>query len=262
VVTKVVPGLLIATPDTAQAAREACARMSKSIREALRDRGEAAIALSGGSSPLEAYRLLAREALDWTKIHVYWVDDRAVPPTHERSNYAQAKTALLDPAKVPPGNVHRMRGEADDLAAAAADYEAELRDTVKAKLGGLPSLDLVVLGVGDDGHTASLFPGEPTVHVTDRLVVAVPSRQGRAADPAAGPAGGAAAAREARLTLTGPVLENARASVVIVLGKAKHPALERIWASHGNLDETPGRVIRGFRGSICWVIDRAAGGMG
>jgi 6-phosphogluconolactonase len=246
VVTKVVPGLLIATPDAAQAAVECCARMVKAIQEAIRDRGSAAIALSGGSSPLDAYRLLAQQTIDWNKVHVYWVDERAVPPTHDRSNYGQAKKALLDPAQVPESSIHRMRGEASDLAIAAMDYEADLRDTVKSKLGGLPSLDLLVMGIGDDGHTASLFPGDRTVHVTDKLVAAVPAKGDR----------------EARLTLTAPVLENARSSVVLVLGKAKHPALERIWATHGEIDETPGRVIRSFRGSICWVIDRAAGGMG
>lgn len=244
-VTKVVPGLLIATQDAAQAAHEACARMAKSIHDAIRDRGAATIALSGGSSPLEAYRLLARETIDWNKVDVYWVDDRAVPPTHERSNFLQAKTAFLDPAGVPHANIHRMRGEASDLEAAAMEYEAELRDHVKSKLGGLPSLDLQVLGIGTDAHTASLFPGEKTAHITDKLVAAVPPRPDR----------------EGRLTLTAPVLENAKASVIVVLGKDKHPALERIWASNGNIDETPGRVIRNFRGSICWVIDRAAGGM-
>jgi len=246
VVTKVVPGLLIATPDAPQAAREACSRMAKSIRDALRDRGEATVALSGGGSPVEAYRLLAQESIDWNKVHFYWVDERAVPPTHERSNFGQAKAALLDAAGVPAANIHRMRGEASDLSVAAMDYEAELRDTVKQKLGGLPSLDLLVMGIGDDGHTASLFPGERTMHVTDKLVAAVAAK----------------GEREARLTLTVPMLENARSSVVIVLGKAKHAPLERIWSTHGNVDETPGRIIRNFRGSICWVIDRAAGGMG
>jgi 6-phosphogluconolactonase len=246
VVTKVVPGLLIATPDAAQAARESCARMVKSIQDAIRDRGTAAIALSGGTSPFEAYRLLSKETIDWNKVHVYFVDERAVPPTHERSNFFNAKKALLDPAQIPESNIHRMRGEASDLAVAAADYDAELRDTVKSKLSGLPSLDLVVMGIGDDGHTASLFPGERTVHITDKLVAAVAAK----------------GEREARLSTTPPLLENARSSVVIVLGKAKHAPLERIWAVNGELDETPGRIIRNFRGSICWVIDRAAGGMG
>ncbi len=245
-VTKVVPGLLIATPDPAQAAREACARIVKALRDAIKERGEATLALSGGSSPLDAYRLLAQETIDWKKINVYWVDDRCVPPDHDRSNYGAAKKALLDPASIPTANIHRMRGEASDIVIAAADYEAELRDTVKSKLGGVPVLDVVVLGVGDDGHTASLFPGEKTHEITDKLVAAVPKKGDR----------------EPRLTLTVPVLENARTSVIIVLGKSKHAALENIWATHGEVDETPGRVIRNFRGAICWVIDRAAGGMG
>ena len=245
-VTKVVPGLLIATPDPAQAAREACARMARSIHDALKERGTATIALSGGSSPLDAYRFLAQQPIDWNKVHVYWVDERAVPPDHERSNYGAAKKVFLDAISIPPANVHRMRGEEPDLAKAAADYEAELRDTVKAKVAGIPALDLLVLGIGDDAHTASLFPGEDTVNITDRLVADVPARDGR----------------EPRLTLTAPVLENAKSSTIIVLGKSKHDALERIWAASGDVKQTPGRVIRGFRGAITWVIDRAAGGMG
>lgn len=244
-VTKVVPGLLIATPDVGMAAREACARMRRAILDAIKERGNATIALSGGSSPLEAYRLLAKEPIDWNKVNVYWVDERAAPPEHERSNYGASKKALLDAISIPPGNIHRMRAEDPDLEKAAADYEAELRN-IKAKISGLPALDLVVLGVGDDGHTASLFPGEDTVHITDRLVAVAPAKNGR----------------EARLTLTAPVLENAKASVIIVLGKSKHEPLERIWATSGDVNQTPARIIRGFRGAITWVIDRAAGGMG
>jgi 6-phosphogluconolactonase len=245
-VTKVVPGLLIATPDAAQVAREACARMARAIHDAFKERGFASIALSGGSSPLEAYRCLAQQPIDWKNVKIFWVDERAVPPEHERSNYAAAKKVLLDAIAIPPENVFRMHGEDPDLQRAAADYEAVLRDGVRTKLGGLPALDLVVLGIGDDGHTASLFPGDGTVSITDRLVAAVPAKEGR----------------EARLTLTAPVLENARSSVVIALGKSKHEPLERIWATSGDLQETPARVIRGFRGAITWVIDRAAGGMG
>jgi 6-phosphogluconolactonase len=246
VVTKVVPGLLIATPDAAEVAREACARMTRVVYEALKERGSATIALSGGSSPLETYRLFGAQPIDWKRVQIYWVDERAVPPTHERSNYGGAKKALLDAIAIPPENVHRMRGEDPDLPKAAAEYESILRDTVKSKVGGVPAIDLVVLGIGDDGHTASLFPEEDTVTITDRLVAAVPASQGR----------------EARITLTPPVLENAKASVVIVLGASKHEPLERIWATSGDLRQTPGRVIRGFRGAITWVIDRPAGGMG
>ena len=247
-VTKVVPGLLIATPDKEEAAREACARMLRAIDEALKQRGEATIALSGGSSPLDAYALLAKAPIDWKKIQIYWVDERCVPPDDDRSNYFHAKTAFLDKIAIPPENVHRMVGEAADPAAFAAEYEQLLRDTVKSKVSGLPALDLVILGIGDDGHTASLFPHHPEVDVTDKLVVAVPMSPTKP--------------NVARLTLTPPMLENAKASVIIVLGKTKHEPLERIWSTAGNVQDTPSRIIRGFRGSITWVIDRAAGGMG
>jgi 6-phosphogluconolactonase len=219
--------------------------MAKAIRDAIRDRGSAAIALSGGSSPVGAYEQLAKAALDWKNVHVFWVDERAVGPAHERSNYLLVKNALLDTAGIEPANVHRMHGEAADLDSAAHDYEAELRKFVPHQKGGLPSFDLQVLGIGSDGHTASLFPGDPTVHVTDRLVASV----------------AATGQREARLSLTGPVLENGTATLVIVLGKDKNPAISKIWAANGDLNETPGRIIRGFRGSICWVIDRPAGGI-
>lgn len=243
--TKVVPGVLIASPDATTASAEAAGRFARHIREALRDRGVAHIALSGGTAPLDAYRRLAKEAFDWSKVHVWWVDERAVPPDHERSNYRTAKETLLDAAGIPEANVHRMMGEAGDLAAAAGAYESSLRDEIASKVGGIPALDLLVMGIGDDGHTASLFPGEPTVGITDRLVAAVP----------------AAAEREARLTLTAPVLESARASVFVVLGAKKHPALERIWAANGDVKTTPGRVVKSFRGAVTWVIDRAAGGL-
>lgn len=244
--TKVVPGLLIAAPDAAHAAQEAAGRFAKAIRDALRDRGQAAIALSGGTSPMPAYELLARESIDWSRVHLYWVDERAVPSDSPRSNVRAIREAFVAKAQIPPANVHAMDGGAADLEAAAAAYDAVLRDTIASKLGGLPALDLVVLGVGDDGHTASLFPGDKTVSITDRLVAAVPAAPGR----------------EARLTLTVPVLENARATVLLVLGAGKNAALERVWAVNGTLSETPARVVRGFRGSVTWVIDRAAGGMG
>jgi 6-phosphogluconolactonase len=135
-----------------------------------------------------------------------------------------------------------MPGEARDLAAAARDYEQLVRERVN---GRIPSFDLIVLGVGDDGHTASLFPGEPTVDVTDRLVVEVPAKE----------------SREARLTLTATTIEAAAAIVVLAVGAAKNAPLERVWEIAGSTLETPARVIREARGAITWIIDRAAGGL-
>ncbi len=245
--TKIVPGVLIATPNAEQVAFEASTRIAKTIRDAIEARGSAAIALSGGNTPRAAYQRLAKEpGIDWSKVEVFWVDERAVSASDDRSNYHWAKETLLDPAGVPASRVHRMPGEAKDLDAAAREYEALVRARVKPEAGDVPAFDLLVLGIGDDGHTASLFPFEPAVDVTDRLVVAVPAR----------------GTREARLTLTVPVIEAARGVIVLAVGKAKNGPLERAWLVSGTFSDTPARVIRNSRGAITWVIDRAAGGIG
>jgi 6-phosphogluconolactonase len=246
--TKVVPGVLIAAPDAAQVAREAAIRMARTLRDAIEARGMAALALSGGETPRVAYRLLAADkSVDWTKVEVFWVDERAVPPTDDRSNYKHANEELVVPAAIPGAHVHRMPGESSDLAAAAVEYARLVRSVVRPAEGqGVPAFDLVVLGVGDDGHTASLFPGEPTLGVRDRLVTHVPAK----------------GAREARLTLTAPVLEAARSIIVLAVGRAKNGPLERVWEVSGDLSDTPARVIRDGQGAITWIIDRAAGGLG
>ena len=244
--TKVVPGVLIATTDAAQVAREAAVRIARGIRDTIDAVGRATIALSGGNTPRAAYGILAKDkSVDWSKVELFWVDERAVPPTDDRSNYRHAKAELIDPAGIPADHVHRMEAEAADLGAAARAYEQVIRAHVAADERGIPVFDLEELGIGDDGHTASLFPGEPTMEVTDRLVVEVPAK----------------GAREARLTLTAPVIEAARSILVLAVGKAKNEPLERVWAVSGSQRETPARVVRNARGAITWIIDRAAGGL-
>jgi 6-phosphogluconolactonase len=244
--TKVVPGQLVASRDVAQVAREAATRIARALRNAVTKNGRASIALSGGNTPRDAYALLAKESgLDWTKVNVFWVDERAVPPTDDRSNYRWAKTTLLDPAGITAARVHRMPAEATDRAGAARDYEKAIREDVELDGDGIPAFDVLVLGVGDDGHTASLFPGEKTVDIQDRLVAAVD----------------ASGAREARLTLTPPAIEHARQLFILAVGAAKRPPLERVWAAQGNIHETPARVVRGCRGAVTWLIDKAAGGL-
>jgi 6-phosphogluconolactonase len=243
--TKVVPGTLIATPDVDGVAREGAIRMAKAIRDAQDTRGSAAIALSGGNTPRDAYRRLAQEeGIDWSKVDVFWVDERAVDAGEDRSNFKHAMETLLGPAKVPVERIHRMPGDAPDLDRAARDYEMLLRTAIP-KSSGVPAFDLMVLGVGDDGHTASLFPGEREVEVRDRFVVSVPPKGGR----------------EARLTVTAPVIEAARAVVVLAVGRGKNAPLERVWLVAGSAADTPARVIREAAGAITWIIDRAAGGL-
>ncbi|WP_394829759.1 6-phosphogluconolactonase [Pendulispora albinea] len=245
--TKVVPGMLIAVPDGIAVAREAASRLAKLILDALDAQGQASVALSGGGTPGPAYALLREDArIDWSKVDVFFVDERAVPPDSPRSNFRMVQEALLDHVSIPPDRIHRMRGEAADRGAAAREYASQIRARVRHAETGIPEFDVAVYGVGDDGHTASLFPGEPSVDVTDRLVIDVPS----------------AAKREARLSITVPLIEHTRAALIVAVGKGKQEALERIWSTSGDVHHTPGRVLRGVRGSITWVIDKAAGGLG
>jgi 6-phosphogluconolactonase len=244
--TKVGPAQPVAARGADQAAREAATRIARTLRSAIGKNGRATLALSGGNTPRDAYALLARESgLDWTKVHVFWVDERAVPPDNDRSNYRWAKATLLAPVGIRADRVHRMPAEAADLDAAARDYERAIRDDVVLDGDGVPAFDAVVLGIGEDGHTASLFPGEATVDITDRLVAAVPAK----------------GEREARLTLTAPAIEHASHVFVLAVGVAKRPALERVWSAHGDIHQTPARVLRGGRGPVVWIIDKAAGGL-
>jgi 6-phosphogluconolactonase len=236
-------GRLVDAGDPRGVARVASEHIANALRQAIAHTGSATLALSGGNTPREAYALLAHEpGLDWSRMRIFWVDERAVPPTDERSNYRWAKATLLDAASVPPERVHRMRAEGPDLDVAAREYEALLRQGVAPDADRVPSFDVAVMGIGDDGHTASLFPGESTISVVDRLVVAVP----------------ASAGHEARLTITRPVIEHARRLVFLVVGPAKCPALERVWADDGDVRRTPARLTRACRGTLEWVVDSAA----
>jgi 6-phosphogluconolactonase len=244
--TKVVPGQLVAAADAQEVAKEAAARIARALQNAIAKRGRAGLALSGGTTPRDAYALLAREpAVDWARVNVFWIDERAVPPTDLRSNYRWAKATLLDPARVPSERVHRMNAEAPELDGAARDYERLIREWVEPDADGVPAFDASVLGVGEDGHTASLFPGDPSIDVVDRLVISVAANQ----------------KREARLTVTTPIIEHSRCLFILAVGAAKREPLERVWATQGDVHQTPARVVRGCRGTITWIIDRVAGGL-
>jgi len=241
--TRAQQGVFVDGWDARGVARVASEHIAQALRDAIARSGNATLALSGGNTPREAYALLAREpGVDWSRTHIFWVDERAVPPTDDRSNYRWAKATLLDAVPVPAERVHRMRAEATDTETAAHEYEALLRQHVARDAEGLPSLDVAVMGVGDDGHTASLFPGEPTVAIVDRLVAVVPAR----------------GAHEARLTITSPVIQHARLLFFLLVGPAKRPALARVLADKGDLRQTPARLVRECRGAVEWIVDADA----
>ncbi|MFO0591589.1 MAG: 6-phosphogluconolactonase [Polyangiaceae bacterium] len=228
--------------DDAELALLAAELMGRAIMEAVGTRGVARVALSGGTTPGPAYKRLAELALPWDRVEWYWVDERAVPPDHERSNFRQAAADLgLDKAPLSHGRVHRMAGEESDLATAAGDYQGLLRE--RFGIAAAVAFDVVTLGIGDDGHTASLFPGMGTVSVTDRLVLAVP------AQPEKG--------LEARLTLSAPVICESRLAVVLAKGPKKRDVIVKA-QSPGPEDEVPSRLFRRIKGDLVWVVDKAA----
>lgn len=219
--------------------------LAEAITAALSERGVCRIALSGGSTPKPVFARMAAtgrpNAEAWRRTHVFWVDERCVPPDHADSNYRMACEALFD--HVLPASIHRMVGEADP-ARAAADYEALLRAHFGVAPGEVPVFDLVLLGMGDDGHIASLFPGNEALDERERLVVA-PYVDKFSAH---------------RITLTYPVLEAARERLVLVSGAGKHPALQRVLGEEtaSSADPLPAQRLRPTRGRTRWFLDRAA----
>lgn len=236
------PSLIVYPTDKLPIA--AARKVAHRVHEAVRRRGVAHIALSGGSTPRPLYRLLATpewlKVIPWEKIHVWWADERCVPPDHHESNYGMAYSLLL--SHLPVQHIHRMHGEAADPQAAAKAYEDELRHVFGLRDQGRPRFDLVLLGMGADGHTASLFPGTAALTERSRLVVV-----SRAPQPP-----------HCRLTLTLPVLNRASFVLFLVTGADKGPALARIWRLSLAGEPLPAALVQPTRGSMLWLVDEAA----
>ncbi len=220
------------------AARDFTAR----AEEAIGERGRFAVALAGGSTPKATYEALARDyadRLDWSKVHAFFGDERTVTPDHEDSNYRMAREALLD--HVPVGSIHRMRGELPPEEA-AAEYEEELRGFFGPE--GVPRFDLILCGLGEDGHTLSLFPETSALDVTDRWVVANPVLK----------------LETTRLTLTVPVANAARAITFLVAGEGKAGAVREVLECDADPRAYPAKLVRPEDGDLIWMADRAAAG--
>ncbi len=210
-------------------------------KRALAGRKRFSIALSGGSTPRTLYALLAsppwKESLPWEGTHVFWADERCVPPDDRDSNYRLALETVLSRVPLPLANIHRIPGE-EGPDRAARTYEDELRFFFGNAAAGF---DLVLLGAGEDGHTASLFPGAPTLASTARL--ALPVHLDRPL--------------HSRVTLTLPVLNGADHVLVLAAGRAKAPVVQEV-IDNGNRKKYPAGLVRPASGNLIWMLDRDA----
>jgi 6-phosphogluconolactonase len=211
-----------------------------------RDRAAFSVALAGGSTPKGMYSLMAddarlRDAIPWPQVDFFWGDERHVPPDHPESNYRMAHQAMLSKVSVRPERVHRVRAENPDAPAAAAQYEAELRASV-ASSDDIPRLDLVFLGMGADGHTASLFPGTEALSEQTRLVVA----------------NWVARLHAHRITVTLPLINAARLVIFLVTGADKAARVREALHPAESAQPLPVQLVRPEKGRLVWLLDRGA----
>lgn len=236
---------LAATPDAL--AQAAASEVLAVLESAIGWRGEAHLALAGGRTPAALYRVLASLPFEgWPYVHVWFGDERTVPPDHVESNYRMARETLLAEVPIPEAHIHRMAGEHPPLEAAAA-YDAELRDLEKRQDRPEPTFDVLLLGMGADAHTASLFPGSPLLRSDDddttgarAAAVYVPTLQAW------------------RLTVVPATIRAARAVLVLVAGADKHPALQRVLGGSPPLTDAPVTLLHDLAGDVAWFVDRAA----
>lgn len=216
-----------------------------SATEAVTQRGRYTIALSGGSTPRSLYTLLAtnaRSAMPWDRTFFFWGDERHVSPADAESNYRMVEESMLSKAPVPAGNVFRVAAENPDATAAADAYEKTLKSFFALEAGQLPRFDLILLGLGPDGHTASLFPGTAALREESRLVVANWVEK----------------FKTSRITFTLPVLNAARCVAFLVSGTDKAPALHAVLETDAPGEQYPSKLVHPTDGKLIWMIDRAA----
>ena len=229
--------------DPAALAHAATEKILYCLNEAILEQGRATIVLSGGNTPRTVYELLASEAyrgrVGWSLVHIFWGDERSLLPTTPGSNFRMANEVMLQHLPIPPGNVHRIPAEHPPQEAARV-YEAELREFFETGPGEFPRFTIVLLGLGDDGHTASLFPDTLALRERSRIVCEVYVD----------------ALDSSRITMTAPALNSAGTVLFLVTGKSKAAILREVL-----LDETPrypAQMINPVRGELLWYADRDA----
>lgn len=228
-----------ATPAGACAA---CAvHLAGLLKRALDIEPLASLAVSGGVTPAAMFDLLADQDVDWNRVHLFWVDERTVPPGDPRSNYGMTLSHLIGPAAIPAENIHRIAGEISPHEAARR-YEFDIRAFFRCGVDTLPRFDVIQLGVGGDGHTASLFPGDPLVENRESIAAAVYF------EPAS----------EWRVTLLPGVLLAARDLAVLATGGNKAEPLHRAWEGAYNPMLCPAQILTRERRSSAWFLDAAA----
>jgi 6-phosphogluconolactonase len=234
-------------PDAAALANRAAQYFVEMTGEAVAGRGRARIAISGGSTPKAAFQALGdpnlpwRKRMPWDKLDLYWVDERSVPPGDPESNFRMTREALLDHVPLRPGHIHRIQGELDPQEAASR-YESELRNSFRLEGAGSPRFDLVALGLGDDGHTASIFPHTDAIHEMSRLVTAnrVPQKD------------------TWRITLTWPVINRASSVFFLVSGQEKAAILNEVLTGPWDVERLPSQLIWPSSGILTLILDKAA----
>jgi 6-phosphogluconolactonase len=231
----------------AAVARAAAQLFADRVTQAVQQRGVARVAISGGSTPKVMFQMLADPAqpfaasVSWQKLYLYWVDERCVPPTDADSNYRMTSEALLSKVPLPAEQVFRMEGELDPEEAASR-YESVLRNSMKLEGAESPAFDLLLLGMGDDGHTASLFPHTAGLEEITRLVIANHVVQ-----------------KETwRITLTAPVINQARHVAFLVEGEKKTDVLAEVFTGPRDPERLPSQLVRPWNGSLDLLLDTAA----
>jgi 6-phosphogluconolactonase len=227
-------------PDKQTLIDRALALILEKIQTALKERGRCTLALSGGSTPKPLYEALSKQSLPWEKIHLFWGDERYVSADHPDSNQLMARQAWLDRIEIPAANIHPMPTTAGDPTVDAQKYETHLQQWFEVGDREFPVFDIVLLGIGDDGHTASLFPHTEALKVSDRLITVGQKDS------------------QPRITFTASLINQARCVIFLVAGESKRTALSAIFAPSEDEMTYPSRLIRP-QGELWWLLDLAAG---